>query len=172
MNADMIVWPGGEHPFRLALAQLEGLQQKTDCGPEWLAMKLRSGQWTATEAFEVLRWGLIGGGMGDAAAKKAVADAFDRHPVGAFKVPALTAIMTALYGSPDDGAKNTSLAAFKVPALTVIMAALYGPPDDAVGKPSLASGATPTGEIAESGSSAPSTASAALPDSVRERSAI
>ena len=60
MNADMIVWPGGEHPFRLALAQLEGLQQKTDCGPEWLAMKLRSGQWTATEAFETLRWGLIG----------------------------------------------------------------------------------------------------------------
>ena len=144
MNAEMIVWPGGEHPFRLALAQLEGLQQKTDCGPEWLAMKLRSGQWTATEAFEVLRWGLIGGGMADTAAKKAVVDAFDRHPVGSFKVP----------------------------ALTVIMAALYGPPDDPVGKPSLASGATPTGESAESGSSAPSTASAALPDSVRERSAI
>ena len=106
-------------------------------------MKLRSGQWTATEAFETLRWGLIGGGMGDAAAKKAVADAFDRHPVGSFKVP----------------------------ALTVIMAALYGPPDDVVGKSSLASGATPTGESAESGSSAPSTASEALPDTAPVMSA-
>ena len=129
MNAEMIVWPGGEHPFRLALAQLEGLQQKTDCGPEWLTMKLRSGQWLATEAFEILRWGLIGGGMKDGDAKKAVTDAFDRHPVGAFKVP----------------------------ALTVIMAALYGPPDDAVGKPSLAGETTPNSEIADAGSSAAST---------------
>ena len=143
MNADMIVWPGGEHPFRLALAQLEGLQQKTDCGPEWLAMKLRSGQWTATEAFETLRWGLIGGGMGDAAAKKAVADAFDRHPVGAFKVP----------------------------ALAVMMAALYGPPDDPVGKPSLASEETPTGESAEGGSSAPSMVSGRRLGSRRAKSA-
>ena len=129
MQAEMIVWPGGEHPFRLALAQLEGLQQKTDCGPEWLAMKLRSGQWTATEVFETLRWGLIGGGMGDAAAKKAVTDAFDRHPVGAFKVP----------------------------ALAVMMAALYGPQDDPVGKPSLAGETTPNSEIADAGSSASST---------------
>ena len=143
MNAEMIVWPGGEHPFRLALAQLEGLQQKTDCGPEWLAMKLRSGQWTATEVFEVLRWGLIGGGMGDAAAKKAVADAFDRHAVGAFKVP----------------------------ALTVMMAALYGPPDDPVGKPSLASEETPTGESAESGSLAPSMVSGRRRGSRRAKSA-
>ena len=129
MNAAVIVWPGGEHPFRLALAQLEGLQQKTDCGPEWLAMKLRSGQWTATEVFELLRWGLIGGGMADAAAKKAVVDAFDRHPVGAFKVP----------------------------ALAVIMAALYGPPDDPVGKPSLAGETTPNSGNEDAGSSAAST---------------
>lgn len=129
MNAEMIVWPGGEHPFRLALAQLEGLQQKTDCGPEWLAMRLRAGQWTASEAFEILRWGLIGGGMKDADAKKAVTDAFDRHPIGAFKVP----------------------------ALTVILAALYGPPDDEVGKSSLAGETAPNSENAESGNSAPST---------------
>ena len=129
MQAEMIVWPGGEHPFRLALAQLEGLQQKTDCGPEWLTMKLRSGQWLATEAFEILRWGLIGGGMADGAARKAVADAFDRHPVGAFKVP----------------------------ALSVMMAALYGPADDPVGKPSLAGETTPNSEIAAAGSSAAST---------------
>ena len=129
MEAELVTWPGGEHPFRLALAQLEGLQQKTDAGPEWLAMRLRSGQWFGTEAFEVLRWGLIGGGMKPDAAKKAVSDAFDRHPVGSFKVP----------------------------ALTVLMAALYGPPDDDVGKPSLAGETTPTGESADAGSSAPST---------------
>ena len=129
MIAELVTWPGGEHPFRLALAQLEGLQQKTDCGPEWLAMKLRSGQWTATEAFEIIRWGLIGGGMKDGEAKKAVADAFSRHPVGAFKVP----------------------------ALTVMMAALYGPQDDPVGKPSLAGETTPNSGNGDAGSSAVST---------------
>lgn len=143
MNAELVVWPGGEHPFRLAMAQLEGLQQKTDCGPEWLAMKLRSGQWLATEAFEILRWGLIGGGMADGAAKKAVADAFDRHPVGAFKVP----------------------------ALSVMMAALYGPTDDQVGKHSPAGGTTPTGESAGDGSSATSTASGQRLGSRRVKSA-
>lgn len=129
MNAAMIVWPGGEHPFRLALAQLEGLQKSTDCGPEWLAMKLRSGQWLATEAFEVLRWGLIGGGMDAGAAKKTVGDAFDRHPVGSFKVP----------------------------ALAVMMASLYGPADDPAGKPSPAGETTPEASPEASGSSAPTT---------------
>lgn len=128
MNPSVIVWPGGEHPFRLALAQLEGLQKATDCGPEWLAMKLRSGQWLSTEAFEVLRWGLIGGGMGASEAKKLVGDAFDRHPVGSFKVP----------------------------ALAVMMASLYGPADDPAGKPSPAGETTPS-PSAESGSSAPTT---------------
>lgn len=129
MQPELIVWPGGEHPFRLALAQLEGLQQKTDCGPEWIAMKLRSGQWLASEVFEVLRWGLIGGGMAAGEAQKTVANAFDRHPVTAFKLP----------------------------ALTVILAALYGPADDPVGKPSLAGETTPSDESAGVGSSAHST---------------
>lgn len=105
-----LVWPGGEHPFRLALAQLEGLQQKTDAGPEWLLMRLRAGQWAATEAFEVLRFGLIGGGMDEAAAKRTVADAFDRHPLIAFKVPAMTVLLAALYGPADDPSGEPSLA--------------------------------------------------------------
>lgn len=115
MDGAVIVWPGGEHSFRLALAQLQGLQQATDCGPEWLAMKLRSGQWLATEAFEVLRWGLIGGGMDAGAAKKAVLDAFDRHPVGAFKVPALAVMMASLYGPADDPAGKPSPAGVEAP---------------------------------------------------------
>lgn len=117
-----MTWPGGEHSFRLALAQLEGLQQKTDAGPEWMLMKLRSGQWTAVDLFETLRFGLIGGGMGDGEAGKIVRDAFDRHP----------------------------LINFKVPALAVLMAALYGPAEDPAGKPSPAGGTTPNGFPEES----------------------
>ena len=112
----MIVWPGGEHPFRLALAQLEGLQQKTDAGPEWLLLRLRAGQWSAADVFEIIRWGLIGGGMDAAEAQRVVGNAFDRHP----------------------------LVSFKVPAMAVLMAALYGPADDPAGKPTPAGETTPT----------------------------
>ena len=129
MTPQVIVWPGGEHPFRLALAEMQGLQQATDCGPEWLLMKLQSGQWKQEEPPEVLRWGLIGGGMDPAEAKRLVFSTFDRGPA----------------------------IGFKVPAMELLMAWLYGPADDAVGKPSLAGETTPIGESAESGSSAPST---------------
>lgn len=125
-------WPGGEHPFRLALAQLEALQQGTDAGPEWLVMKLNSGQWLATEVFDILRLGLIGGGMPDGRARQIVTAAFDRHP----------------------------LIAFKVPALAVLMAALYAPADDPAGKPSPAGETTPIDSPEENGGSAPTTVSA------------
>lgn len=129
MQAVMMAWPGGEHAFRLALGDLEGLQQKTDCGPEYLLMKLRSGQWTAAELFETLRFGLIGGGMDQSAALKTVRDAFDRHP----------------------------LIGFKVPAMTVLMASLYGPADDPAGEGSPAGDPTPSHVQMDDGSSAPST---------------
>lgn len=129
MIALTITWPGGEHPFRLALAQLEGIQQKTDCGPEFLLLKLQSGTWLATELFEILRFGLIGGGATDADAKSLVSNAFDRHP----------------------------LISFKVPALNVMMAALYGPQDDRVGEDTLAGETTQNSAETDAGSSAPST---------------
>ena len=129
MQPLMMVWPGGEHPFRLALGELEGLQQKTDCGPEFMLMKLRSGQWTAVELFEALRFGLIGGGMDQSAAMKMVRDAFDRHP----------------------------LIGFKVPAMTVLMASLYGPADDPAGEGSPAGDPTQSQPATDAGSSAPST---------------
>lgn len=128
MQPAILTWPGGEHPFRLALAELEGLQQKTDAGPEWLLMRFRSGQWAATDAFETLRFGLIGGGMEPHVALKAVRDAFDRHP----------------------------LVRFKVPAMAVLMAALFGPAEDPAGK-DLPAGETTHPENADAGSSAPST---------------
>lgn len=131
MRADVIVWSGGEHAFRLALAQCEGLQQATDCGPDFLLAKFESRMWTPKEAFEVLRWGLIGGGMEPAEAQKVVRGAFDRA---------------------------AGYAEFKVTALRVLLAALYGPPDDPAGEVSPAGGMTQSGPETDDGSSAPTTA--------------
>lgn len=127
----VLQWMGGEHAFHLSIAGLEIVQQKTECGPEYLLHRINAGQWHVGDLFEVIRNGLIGGGMGEADALKLTRRAFDAHP----------------------------LIAFKVPAQAILAAALYGPPDDPVGEPSAAASQTPTSET-DAGNSAPTTASA------------
>lgn len=102
MQEVVIPWPGGEHAFRLGLAELETIQQKTDCGPEYLLHRINAGQWHVGDLIEVLRNGLIGGGMPHVDALKAVRKAFDSHPVILFKVPAQTVLAAFLFGPPDD----------------------------------------------------------------------
>ncbi|MDO5621914.1 MAG: gene transfer agent family protein [Paracoccus sp. (in: a-proteobacteria)] len=122
MRAAVVVWPGGEHSFRLGIAEFEGLQRDTDCGPEWLARRLSTGEHHFRDPLDVLRWGLIGGGMAPDKAKHLVERALDYMPPSAFKAP----------------------------ALEVLLAGYYGPADDPVGKPSLAGETTPSSESAES----------------------
>lgn len=115
--------------MRLALAQLEGLQGKVDAGPEFLLNKVRLGQWSASDLFEVIRWGLIGGGMDNLEAEKLMQRVIDQHPLGDFKVP----------------------------AIEVLAHAVYGPSDDPVGEIGPVMEPTPAEQKTESGSSAPST---------------
>ncbi|AGT10543.1 hypothetical protein JCM7686_2003 [Paracoccus aminophilus JCM 7686] len=131
MEALVLIWPGGEHAFRLPLAQLELLQQKTEAGPEFLLNRINLGQWAATDLFETVRAGLIGGGLSAVEAQARVVAAFERHP----------------------------LIEFKVPAQAILGHALYGPPDDPVGEPGPVTPTPENSEKTDSGSSAPSTAS-------------
>ncbi|UFS66557.1 gene transfer agent family protein [Paracoccus denitrificans] len=129
MQPVVIQWAGGEHAFRLGLAELETIQQKTDCGPEYLLHRINAAQWHIGDLMEVLRNGLIGAGMPHVDALKIVRKAFDNHP----------AIL------------------FKVPAQAVLAAFLFGPPDDQPGEDSPAGDQTQTGSNADAGSSAPIT---------------
>ena len=100
MQPVVVNWPGGEHAFRLAIGEMKVLQEKTDCGPEYLMMKLSAGRWTADELFEVIRNGLIGGGMPHVEALKLVRREFDAHPFIEFKAPCIEILASALYGPP------------------------------------------------------------------------
>jgi len=102
MQSVVIHWPGGEHPFRLGLAELETIQQKTDCGPEYLLHRINAGQWHVGDLMEVLRNGLIGGGMKHVDALKLVRNTFENHPAILFKVPAQAVMAAFLFGPPDD----------------------------------------------------------------------
>lgn len=102
MQAEMIVWAGGEHPFRLRIAELEAIQQKTERGPEHILNELAAGRWLIMDLFEVIRFGLIGGGMASADALKVTRDTFERTPLAEFKLTCLEVLSTALYGREDD----------------------------------------------------------------------
>lgn len=56
-------WADGEHTFRLAIGHLRELQDKTDCGPMQVFDRLSSKSWRVDDVREVIRLGLIGGGM-------------------------------------------------------------------------------------------------------------
>lgn len=62
-------WGDGDTTFRLGWGEIEKLQEALDCGPYVLLNRLHSGEWRIHDIREVIRWGLIGGGMkaGDAA---------------------------------------------------------------------------------------------------------
>lgn len=102
MHPIVLPWPGGEHAFRLGIAELEAIQQITDCGPEHLLHRINSGQWFLRDLIEVLRCGLIGGGMPHVQALKTVEKAFGLHPGIEFKVPAQAVLSHCLYGPPED----------------------------------------------------------------------
>ena len=102
MNPIVLDWPGGNHAFQLRLGELHQLQEKTDAGPEFLLRKLQAGQWSASELREILRLGLVGGGLDHASAVKAVDRALGNVPLMEFKVAALAVLIAALYGPPDD----------------------------------------------------------------------
>ena len=49
--------------FRLALGELEELQEKTGVGPFKLMQRLIGGEWSTADVRETLRIGLVGGGL-------------------------------------------------------------------------------------------------------------
>lgn len=98
----VIRWPGGEHAFKLGIADARVIQQKTDCGPEYLLARLSAGQWHVDDMPEILRNGLIGAGMAHVEALKLVRRAFEDHPPVAFKPAAYEVMSAYLYGDPDD----------------------------------------------------------------------
>lgn len=53
----------GPHRFRLAMGQLEELQEKTGVGPFSLLQRFIAGDWSVVDVRETVRLGLVGGGM-------------------------------------------------------------------------------------------------------------
>jgi len=108
-------WGDGEHRFRLRIGELRELEAKRDAGAFEIYSRLASGSWRVDDIVEVLRLGLIGGGV----------------------APVMALGLTAKYVTPTAFLENV------VAAREVLMCALFGDPADMVGK-AIAEAATET----------------------------
>lgn len=97
-----IEWGDGTHRFRLAIGQLRELQEKTGQGPGALLQRLSTGGWRVDDAPQILRLGLIGGGMAPIDAARLVRVYAEERPPMESIQPALTVLMAGLFGVPDE----------------------------------------------------------------------
>lgn len=95
-------WADGRHTFRLGIAELEELQEKTGAGPYEVLRRLYAGTWRLAEVREPLRLGLIGGGMAAAEALKLVNRYAGDGDLLAAVLPATVVIEASLAGAPDE----------------------------------------------------------------------
>lgn len=92
---------GEEYVFRLAWGQLIKLQESRSCGPFVVLDRLHMNTWLVEDITEVVRLGLIGGGMDDIKAKKMVREYIEeRSPFKSLEL-ATKIIDAGVLGAPD-----------------------------------------------------------------------
>lgn len=95
-------WGDGTYSFRLAIGQWAELQEKCDAGPFRILSRLQSGDWRFEDIVNVIRLGLIGGGMTPVDALKKVRAYVDERPPMENLLPAIGILSSSLYGAPEE----------------------------------------------------------------------
>ncbi len=102
-SADVTLdWGDGTYTFRLGLGQWRELQEKLGVGPPVLLRRLLEGAWLVDDAPQILRLGLIGGGLAPVEALRLVRTYAEERPPAENTQPALAVLIAALHGAPDE----------------------------------------------------------------------
>ena len=98
-------WGDGTYSFRLGIAELAELDEKTGVGPGHMLGQLASvyGDWRASWLHHAIRLGLIGGGMAAPAALAIARRYVDERPL-AESLPVASAILAAAISGVEDDA--------------------------------------------------------------------
>lgn len=97
-----ITWAGGEHPFLLTIELLRALQAKCDAGPAWILARLSTQQWMVDDVVATIQFGLEGGGMPKADARKLVQNYVEDRPLTESLKTAQMVLMSSLYSTDDE----------------------------------------------------------------------
>lgn len=114
MSADgsvTLVWGDGENKFRFAIGQFRELQERVNqrrvtigapiVGPMTLLASLRAQDAWPDDVRDVLRIGLVGGGMSIKEANRKLSHHFDNRPPFESTLTAYAALFAGLVGVPD-----------------------------------------------------------------------
>ena len=95
-------WGDGTYAFRLAWGQLIELQEKCDAGPYVILQRLQTGAWQMQDINNIIRLGLIGGGMTAVDALKKTRAYVEAFPPMDNLLPAQVILGAALMGAGDE----------------------------------------------------------------------
>lgn len=147
------VWADGEHRFRLRIGELRELQAKTGVGPHALYQRLSLRQWLVDDLREIIRLGLIGGGMPPVEALGLVKRYVEERPLLESVEPALAILGVALLGPEPEGDRRSGEEGPPEPETTSSTSA-------ASSKSAVPSASTPGGSTTSASASGSSTARA------------
>lgn len=88
--------------FRLAWGELVELQEKTGCGPLFLLNRLIGGDWRVEDISNIIRLGLIGGGMEPVPAGKLTRRYVEGRPPLENHQLALLVLQAGIMGAPEE----------------------------------------------------------------------
>lgn len=97
-----LTWADGDYDFALRWGELAELQEKTDAGPYVVLQRIGSGSWRVEDISNVVRLGLIGGGMTPADALKKVRMYVEQRPPMENVPLAYAVLQASLLGAPDE----------------------------------------------------------------------
>lgn len=95
-------WADRTYRFRLPIGMLRELQEKTGAGPYELLRRIQAGAWRVDDLREVIRCGLIGGGLAPGEALRLVRLYVEERPLGESTYPAIIILAAAVFGVPDE----------------------------------------------------------------------
>ncbi|MCP8894299.1 gene transfer agent family protein [Shinella daejeonensis] len=95
-------WADGTYVFRLAWAELEMLQEAVDAGPWVVLQRLVDKSCRVGDISNVIRLGLIGGGLEPVAALKLVRSYVEARPPAESLIHAFAVLSAALNGAPEE----------------------------------------------------------------------
>lgn len=95
-------WADGTFSFALRWGELAELQEKCDAGPYRVLDRLQGGDWRIEDISNVIRLGLIGGGMLPADALKKVRFYVEDRPPMENLFVAIGVLTASIIGAPDE----------------------------------------------------------------------
>lgn len=97
-----LTWADGDYSFRLGWGQLSELQDRVNCGPFFLLNRLKTGEWRVEDISNIVRLGLIGGGMSPVTALNLTRKYVEERPPLENHEIACIILQAGLIGSPEE----------------------------------------------------------------------